>query len=65
MLSKQDARFWDGSEPQWALLRVGGPEDYLIVDRIERSALLLDDEEYAAELVDAMLRHGVQTIEKL
>lgn len=59
---------WDGTSPQWALLNVepnGAEAKYLIVDTETRSAMIIEDDRIASQVIDRMLAAGVRIIADL
>lgn len=55
---------FDGSSPQWCLVKVRDDEEnpYLIVDVESRMALLIEDDELGAQIIKRMLTAGVKIL---
>ena len=62
------AYLWDGSDPGWVLWRLGGadgrPPSFSIFNRITKLALVIEDDEEAQRVMDAMASNGVDVIDE-
>jgi hypothetical protein len=60
------AHMWTTERQDWVLLDVGNGADrrprYLILDRKDKGALIIEDDEVAGAVEDKMLKHGCEVV---
>lgn len=60
------ATLWDGSHPEWCLFRLGDLPDvqerYVIVNKTDRQALIIEDDREHDRVVRRMLAEGVSVL---
>lgn len=65
--SSEFAYLWDGSEPDWVLLRGSKStrSSYAIFNLSTRGAMLIEDDELFHAVVEEMLSKGAQVFDRL
>jgi hypothetical protein len=54
---------WDGSEEGWTLVRSDRVPQPTIYNRVDRSALIIEDDELYADVVQKMIEQGAEILD--
>ena len=63
--SEEFCYLWDGTDEGWVLARVDPTRLPAIFNRVTRQALIIDDDQLYARVIQRMIDHGVEVLERL